>query len=69
MAWILSKAQCLKTGDETHAIFGNIAHQHVKGQITDSQSDHTEDKVTLAIKVKIRIYNFLMLVIYSTISI
>lgn len=50
MAWILSKAQCLKTGDETHAIFGNIAHQHVKGQITDSQSDHTEDKVTLAIK-------------------
>ena len=50
MAWILSRAQSLKNGDETHAIFGHITVQNVKGEITDSQEDHTKDKVYLAIK-------------------
>ena len=51
MAWILGQAPLIKD-DETHAIFGNIQVQNVKGQITDSQADHTENTAHLTIKVK-----------------
>ena len=50
MAWILGKAPLMKNGDETHAIFGTIQVQNVKGQITDSQADHTQKTAKLRIR-------------------
>ena len=50
MAWILGKAPLMKNGDETHAIFGTIQILNVKGQITDSQADHTQKTAKLSIK-------------------